>query len=271
MTRTKAAALLLVALIVSLPVSAQETRHEERTVPFEAGERVVIKNYKGSIDVATWQRPEAHVEVTLESDGDDRAVELTDIVIRKSNGRLEVSTDTESRRSLLGMVSGDNTRLPLVHIKVMVPPDADVHIEDYRSSIRVAGLQRGFEAETYRGTVEAKDITGVARVETYRGDVRLAGLRGGARVETYRGSVRAQFTSLEDDVRIETYRGDVELDLPRDAGFRLDVEQPRRASITSDFDLGSPGSGERIRRTVNGGGPLIRFETYRGQLALNAR
>lgn len=266
------------AVILSLPFIlllattclAQKQSITERTVRLDRNAEVVISNYKGCIDVDTWNRPEARVTVTVRSDGDERAVEETEVKIDDSSrSRLLIGTETESRSGgILNIFGTRNRPLPLVQIQVTIPEDARVVIDDYKSDIRISGLREEARVETYKGSLRGKALSGGLNVSTYKGKVEVADVEGPLRIDTYKGHVIARFAVLDDDVDLETYKGEIELVLPSDAAFNVEADGGRRGDVTSDFEYVAQARSGWLRGQVNGGGPVIRFETNKGSLAL---
>ena len=71
--------------------------------------------------------------------------------------------------------------------------------------------------------------------------------------------------------------------LPRNAGFDLDADLGRRGTLRSDFDVDNRRRDDDddgywdaddddddniVRGAVNGGGPRLRLESYKGRIAL---
>ena len=99
-------------------------------------------------------------------------------------------------------------------------------------------------------------------------------LDGALRYDTYKGTGHIVFSRLAESSYVETYKGDVTLVLPRNAGFDLDADLGRRGTLRSDFDVDHRrrhrrrDDGNIVRGAVNGGGPRLRLESYKGRIAL---
>lgn len=256
--------LITTALIgwMSAAVAQSETTRElHKVYALEQDGRVVIDTYKGSITVSTWSKAEVELHVKIEADGgsrsDEENVALTEIQMDSSPRELRLETDyhrTRSSRSFLGFTDNDGNR-PFVHYTVTMPATADLVIEDYKSESSIRGLSADLRFESYKGTLEASGIAGAINLETYKGDVDLA------------------IVKLGGDCRLETYKGSIRIRLPKGAGFELDAELGRRADLSSDFDIDGLREGHdrderEYRGPVNGGGPVIRMESYKGKLRL---
>jgi hypothetical protein len=257
--------LIALGLFASAFAAAVPVKNVHKTVPLAADGRLEISTYKGSIEVSTWDRPEAEITARVEPDSssDDsaevaaRKVDETRIEIDGGGSSVRVKSDySRVKDGSFFAIFGSQGTLPFVHYVVKLPATARLKIEDYKSDSHVTGLR--------------SDL----KVHTYKGQVRVDALDGGADVDTYKGDVRVRFARYAHASRFETYKGEIEVRLPRDSHFDLDASGGRRGNVDSDFD-----HLERVERAgwrrgvsahgaVNGGGPSLRFETSRGTLRI---
>lgn len=242
---------------------AAPVKDVHRTLALAADGRLEISAYKGTIEVSTWDRPEADISARVEADtsgGDSdatlaRKVEETRVEIDGGGGSVRVKSDYSRVRDghFLGLFGSQGT-VPFVHYKIRMPATARLAVDDYKSDTRVAGLKADLKLHTYKGTVRVEGLDGAADVDTYKGDVRVA------------------FARYSRSSRFETYKGEMEVSLPRDSRFALEAEAGRRGSLDSDFGsverVGWRSREERARSDVNGGGPALRIETSRGTIRL---
>jgi hypothetical protein len=252
------------SLLVAAPLHAAKEHH--KTLPLEPGGTFTVHNYKGSITVTAGSQNEVRIDVRVEPDGDDedqlRKVEETEIEFSGGGRSVTVRTDyAEVKKRNRGFFSGWNEdgRLPLVRYTITMPKTARLVIEDYKSDIAVSG------------------IAGELDVETYKGEVRIKGVEAAARFETYKGTMRVDVAQLGGDLDISTYKGSYEIELPKASRFTLDADTGKRGSLESDFEMTSGARrregrrSERVSGQVNGGGPRIDFETYKGSLTLREK
>lgn len=252
-------ALLLLVLTTST-ASAQMEKTIRETLELNEDGLLSIDTYKGSITITTWDREEVEVDVLIEADDDDELVEDTEIIISGNARRIRIETDyDEAKRKKRGWSPfGNNSySLPFVHYTIRMPRTAALQIDDYKSEIDVRALEADMELETYKGSVE------------------IRGFVGGISLETYKGDVYVQFDEMTDDSSFETYKGDIDIDLPEDAAFDLDAELGKRGDLNTDFRLrdyrSRRGDDNEYRGRVNGGGPELRLDTYRGQYRIRTR
>jgi len=262
--------LLCAGLLAAMPARAQEEKKLTFNESLESDGRLVIETHKGSITVTTWDRDEVAVEVRIVADETDALVESTDVEVRRSGGTLRFETQYDEdvwkrlrRRGLLDMISNGFSQ-PFVHYEIRMPRTARLEIDDYKSEISVRGLQADLVIDTYKGEVEVEDLDGALRFDTYKGTGHIV------------------FSRLAESSYVETYKGDVTLVLPRNAGFDLDADLGRRGKLRSDFDVDNrrrrdddddgywdaDDDDNIVRGAVNGGGPRLRLESYKGRIAL---
>lgn len=258
--RPRILALGSAGLLASALASAAPVREFHRTLPLAADGRVAISTYKGSIQVSCWDRPQVEVSARIEPDGSDsdadRRVEQTEVAIDAAAGSIRIRSNYDGIRNhhFLGLFGFSNGALPFVHYTVRMPATARLDIDDYKSDTRIAGLRADLKVHTYKGQVDVERLDGAARIDTYKGEIRVG------------------FSRYSRPSRFETYKGSVDVRLPRDSRFSLDADGGRRGGVASDFAVASRRSGrlggESARGDVNGGGPVLRFETSRGSLRL---
>ncbi len=259
--------LLFGAVVLSQLVAAQPSREVKKSVPLDAGGRLVVDAYKGSITITTWDRAEVDISARIEvdesiwesrRDAEDK-VRDTEVRIEGSSREVRLKTDytrlKRRHRSFWDLVDGDTGPLPFVHYTIKMPRTASLKIKDYKSETNVTDVK--------------SDIS----LYTYKGKVRLVGVEGSVDLETYKGEVRVDYAALGRFSRFETYKGDVDITLPRKSGFELEADLRRGGSLRSDFEVEEQYRSRHHRSkeyqgSVNGGGPRLRLETYKGTYRL---
>ena len=254
--------LVTAGLFASALAAAATVKNVHKTVPLAPDGRLEISAYKGSIEVTTWDRPEADITARVEPDSssDDsaelaaRKVEETRIEIDGGGSSVRVKSDySRVKDGSIFWIFGNHGTLPFVHYTVRMPATARLEINDYKSDSRVTGLKADL------------------KLHTYKGQVRVEGLDGGANIDTYKGDVRVHYARYSPASRFETYKGEIEVRVPRDSRFDLDAHEGRRGSVESDFETVERAGLRRatsMHGSINGGGPALRFETSKGSLRL---
>lgn len=244
-------------------LQAADFKEINQTIPIDRDGHLYLDNFKGSITVTTWDRPEIALNVRIDPDGratdalEMKKVALTEIRVSGSGSSVTIRTNYDKLSSLRfqEIMTFHDQSLPFAHYNIQMPATAQLDIKDYKSDIRVSNLHSDLRLNTYKGTVA------------------VAHLDGAARVETYKGTVRLEFARFQKDSRFETYKGEIELRMPRDSAFDLDAETGRHGDLNSEFPLtisAGRSSWGHSSGAVNGGGPRLRFTTHRGALRIIA-
>ena len=263
--------LVLMLFILAVPAYAQQKSYNES---FDIGNngRVSVDTYKGSIDVTTWSGNTVEVEAIIESDGNDALVEFTEVRIRKSGKGVYIETDYSEAKKQQKRMKKNRYSLPFVYYTIRMPESAKLMIDDYKSDIDIEGLNADLSLETYKGEVDVRNVAGELNIETYKGDVRIRDLSGGLIADTYKGSFDVEFTAFTANTVFDTYRGDIEVTLPEGSGFDLDADLGNKGDFDASFNVSSlKRSKKQYRGEVQGGGPLLEFDTYRGSLSVRTR
>ena len=277
-TLTLLLCLLVGGWLAALPAQAQEEKSLSFSESLDDDGTLIVDTHKGSVTVTVWDRDEVEADVRIVADDNDELVEGTDVIVRHSGRTLRFETDYDvdawedfRRRGLFGVIS-EGFSSPFVHYEIRMPRTARLKIDDHKSEIRVTGLEADLSIDTHKGIVDVKDLDGALRLDTHK------------------GIVDVHFSRLADDSVIDTYKGSVTLVLPDDEGFDLRAELSRKGDLDSDFairddrrrrDRDGDGywdadddddDGEQIYRAeVNGGGPQLRLETYKGRFKLRSQ
>ena len=306
--RRRSLAIVGMALLLVLAAAAQGGPNTkfEKTVDLAAGGRLTLETFKGSIELTSWNQNKVEIVARIEP-GDDvsseyaqRSVEATEIDVWGSGRSLSIRSNYEDvpcrEDADRGWGLGNCSKtLPYVHYQIKAPHNLSIRLEDHKSEIDISGFDGDLDLDTHKGTVKLTDLTGEIRLDTHkgrveasglsgdirlntlRGRIRLAGLRGRVRVETHRGEVSIDALEIDGSSRLETHRGHIVLSLPESQGFDVRGEIGRRGAFDSDFDITLRTFGrrernrDRIEGTINGGGPEIYINTYRGEIRLRRR
>jgi hypothetical protein len=280
--------LLLVLLLVPT-VHGQASRTVSRTFDLASGGTVTLESYKGRIDVQTWDREQARVEVQIESD-EQSAVEQTNIRFESENDRLDIETDydeLEDGQKLFGLFRLGSIDRPSTNYTLTVPRTSNLTVDTYSAATTVTDLNGDLRVDAYSAALTVNRLTGTLRADTYSGDVTVTGLDGALRGDTYSGTLRADslsgrvafstysgsatlgFAALTGDCRFDSFSGDVTVTLPASAGAVVETEE---GALDSDLPLRIERVGDdRIRGTLGDGGPRLRFDTFSGTLSVRAR
>jgi DUF4097 and DUF4098 domain-containing protein YvlB len=132
--------------------------------------------------------------------------------------------------------------------------------------IDVKNLTGNAELRTSGGGIRVESMRGDVDADTSGGDVRLMNVDGKIRGNTSGGSVRCSLSGPNRGISATTSGGDIELTLPRSTAGNLEATTSG-GDITTDIPVtGTVLKEDRVRGTVNGGGPLIEARTSGGSI-----
>jgi len=271
--------LLLLALALPGLALAQAEKSFSRKVDLRSGGRLSLETFKGSIELEPWDREQVEIEAKIIADSEsgdaygERSVEATRVEVTGSGSSVRIKSSyqdvpCEEAFSLLGsLFGGCSKRLPLIHYTIRAPRELQIRIEDHKSTIELTGFRGRFSIQTHKGIVDATELSGEFILETHKGRARVLGLEGGFSVETHRGEIEIQALEITSRSRIDTHRGTVTITLGQSQGLSIRADLGRRAGFHSDFPLTMTATrGGRLEGDINGGGPVLRIATYRGEI-----
>ena len=236
--------------------AAGATKEVSRTIPLAADGTLTIDTYKGSVTLSTWDRSEVSLKARIEPDGDcatsDEDVQRTEVEVSASARDVRIHSDY-SRVPSHPFTWGDCGSRPFVHYELKMPRTASLRLKDYKSTSKIDGVAADVEIETYKGTVRATRLAGALKIQTYKGDV------------------DAELLGVKNGVKLETYKGSIDLSLPRNSRFTASGETRKGELEAETFGLTTRAlshHGARLSGDVNGGGPSVSLETYKGTIRL---
>jgi len=280
--------LLLLTAGLSSSALAQSSRSLSRTFELASSGSVSLSAYKGRVDVQTADTDSVRVAVRIEADKQE-FVDQTRVRFDVSREHLAIETDydeVEAEQKLLGLFSVGSVNRPATTYTLTLPRSAALSVETYSAPVQVgtlAGALRvetysgdlsanqtdSLHAETYSGHVHASRVEGPITVETYSGRLRVDSLSGSVTFTSYSGSATLGLTRLTADSRFDTYSGDVSLTLRDGTGTVIETTED---AFESDVPVRTEQlDDDRIRATVGGGGPLLRFDSSSGVIRLQRR
>lgn len=243
MFRQIAAALVVACAIV--PAAAAQTRETEqvdRTIPFQPGGSLRLKNFSGDIRIT----------------GSDAAEVAIHAVRRATRSRLDrikltieatgafVTIDANDR----GGERGGRNNVVETSFEIRVPRKTSLDIHSFSSTITI------------------DDVAGRHEVNNFSGNVRLTRVAGPVRAKTFSGAIHLDAADSGHDLVFDTFSGDVELVLPANAGADLRVNS-FSGDIRTDLPLTLVSKSRRdLRATLNGGGGDVRVKTFSGDIHL---
>jgi hypothetical protein len=250
--------LALVMLAVSAIAFAADVKDVNRTVALSANGSVEIETHKGTIQVTVWDRQEVEIKARIQAEPgttmDQRRFDGTEVRIESSPNSVQIRTYYPDFAWCCSF--DDNGNNPEVRYTIRMPKMAKLKIHDHRTETEVSGVQGGLDLTTHRGSAHIHGLSGPLHVDTHRGDIHV------------------DFSLFTEASSIVSYRGTVELSMPKTSRFSIESNAGRRGSIFTDFSVMTTTFARRaggVHGAVNGGGPLLRLETERGEIQIHGK
>lgn len=215
----------------------------EKTMPLAAGGTVRLENVNGTVSVSAWDREEVEIHAVKTARRSSADLNLVDIEVKSTGGRVEVNTRYPSDQGV------DVT----VEYKIHVP--RRVQLES---------------VATVNGNVRVTDVDGGGQLHTVNGDVEVYDCSGGFSARTTNGNVREELRGLDaKDLALETMNGSILLALPPNAGAELDA-QSLNGEIRTEEPVLLKGAARHgsFRGKLGAGGVPLRIRTVNGAIQI---
>ena len=259
-----------------------------------SGGDINLERVDGTIDAATSggdigvERCGSRVSVHT-SGGDIELLQVTgviscatsggDIVLRDLNGEADMATsggdidilDVKGNKLVDASTSGGD-----IHAENI---EADLDLSTSSGDIDIINIIGSLDVATANGDVQGDNIAGSAiEAATANGDIVLENIQGELSVATSSGNVVVRMKKSKEFFAIDmvTAKGDIRCYLPDNykGNVSAKIQKWRKGSmndISSDFplDIKTEDSNTRVAvGDINGGGPSIRLETYKGDIEI---
>ena len=148
----------------------------------------------------------------------------------------------------------------------------DVQAQTSGGSLRFGAIQGSIWGKTSGGSIKVASCSGGADVRTSGGGIRLESVGGDVNAKTSGGSIHAVMkTQLQDACSLRTSGGGITVTLIPDIAIDVDAETSG-GRVSTDFTVASVIQGKvpknKLKGSVNGGGPLLKLHTSGGSIYL---
>jgi DUF4097 and DUF4098 domain-containing protein YvlB len=283
------------ATTAMVPISGFTGEEIDRTLDMPANGLVQVENLAGSIEFATWDKPEAQirgkagdnveeVEITATSNG-------VQIRVRNRKGNRNVDdTELYLRIPEAASIEADSVS---ADISVSGSRGESILLNTVSGDIEIDASPNQLELHSVSGDVEFEGSVKRASVETVSGEIVLIGPAGEVSVSTVSGEVsleagavaRGKFESVSGDLILalsvedggrlscDSMSGDVQLRLPASQQAEF-TAQSYSGDINSEFGTStrvSKGPGVMLRHREGDNGAQIRLETFSGDVSIRTK
>lgn len=237
-----ATALAALALTAGAAAQQRETEQVDRTIPFQPGGTLRLKNFSGDIRITG-------------SDSSDVTMHAVRRATRERLDRIRLTIETTG--SVITINANDRQD----------DGERRNNVVETSFEIRVP-RQTSLDVNAFSSPITVEDVQGRHNVQTFSGDLRLWKMAGPVRAKTFSGTIRLESTSTGDDLDLDTFSGDVELRLPPTAGADVHFNS-FSGGIDSDLPLTLISQSRRnLLATLNGGGADVHVKTFSGDVRL---
>ena len=139
-------------------------------------------------------------------------------------------------------------------------------------SVKLTSCDSAVDVKTSSGSIKIGDVAGNVQAQTSSGSIRLGSVGGTVNARTSSGSIRASLTDQpKGECTLHTSAGSITVTLIPDIAMNLDAETSV-GRVSTDFAVASVIQGKipknRLRGSINGGGPLLKLRTSAGSIRL---
>jgi len=222
-------AVLLLALVAA-PAAAQrkETETVDRTLPFQSGGTVKLKNFSGDARIAGTATNDVVVHAVRK--GTREQLDNIKLDIQASGSTIEI----EANRRNPSWDEHDNNVVE-TEFEIQVPSATELDLHAFSGNLIVRGTTASIEAKTFSGDVDL--------------DVSTASAAPDVKAETFSGDIATRLPDVSNGhIRFNSFSGDFRSDFP--------VMLKSRSKRDISADIGS------------GGGANLEFKTFSGDLKL---
>lgn len=236
---TTAAAVL--ALLMSVPLSAQVTQEFHKTVPLSADGRVSLDNINGDVEITGWNSNEVQIDA-MKTARDQQRLDEAQIEVSATSNSVEIKTHYPEHHN--------NNNPASVHYTLHVPQNARLdRINLVNGALNVQKLSGEINADLVNGKLKASDLSGEADLATVN------------------GTIEADYTSLNNvhGIKLKSVNGTVNLLLPQSPNADVSASVVN-GSISTDFPLTVKGRfvGKSMSGTLGSGGVRIELSNVNG-------
>ena len=230
--------------------AAQEAEHVNRTIRFDPGGTLRLKNFSGRVSIAASDEP--HVVIDAVRRAPRRRLERIRLDIHTEGSGVVVVDANRRDRSWFEFIGGNNVVETDFNIKV--PRRTDLDISVFSSPVTVDSVEGSHKVHSFSGRLTLNDVAGPVRAHTFSGAV----------------VIREKAWDDGQRIDVDTFSGDVELHVPDSARGSVSFNS-FSGRLNSVMPLTLRSSNRRSLRAELGGGgnSQLRFKTFSGSVKID--
>jgi hypothetical protein len=251
--RTLAAAFAVLAL--AMPVHAapgvfDETEHVSRTIQFDPGGTLRLKNFSGRVTITASDRSEVVIEAVRRA---TRArLDRIKLDIHTA-GANTIMVDANQRDHSWWEFAGNNVVETDFDIKV--PRRTQLDLSVFSSPVSVTGVDGAHKLHGFSSPLVLNDVAGSVRAHTFSGSV----------------TIREKSWEPNQTIDVDTFSGSIELHVPDSARGTVTFSS-FSGRLNSEMPLTMHSSSRRALTAELGGGGdggTLRFKTFSGSVKID--
>jgi hypothetical protein len=266
-TRFRPILYIILSLLISSALYAQEERKEQFTVPLSSPGKpgsLEVELVAGSIKVTGYDGKEVLIEATSPAPKEDEnrpanangMKRITgnsfSIEVEENNNKVEVETDSYKHR---------------INLTIKVPKNFSLKLSTVNN-----------------GLISVENVSGETEISNVNGGISLTNISGSAIANTVNGHITALFNEVKPDtpMAFTTLNGNVDVTFASNVKANIKIKS-ERGEIFTDFDMAIDSSKPKVeqksssgvyrvsiedwvRGKINGGGPEFMFKNMNGNI-----
>jgi DUF4097 and DUF4098 domain-containing protein YvlB len=283
------------AVAMMAPVTGFSGEDIDKTLEMPADGLILVENLAGTIEFATWDRPE--VQIRGEAGDDVEEVEITkssngiQVRVHNRKGSRHIDgTDLYLRIPEAASIEADSVS---ADISIIGNRGESILLNTVSGDLEVNATPQRLELHSVSGDAEFEGTVMRSSTETVSGEITLVGVAGEVSVSTVSGDVtleagdvtRGRFESVSGDMTLalsleeggrltcDSMSGDVTLRLPKSQQADF-TAQSYSGNIHSEFGNSarvSNGPGVMLQHREGDNGAQIRLESFSGDISIRTK
>jgi hypothetical protein len=244
--RILCAAGLVVALASPVAAQPKETERVDRTIPFQPGGTIVLKNFSGEVRINGTGGNQVVLKAVRTATRE--RLDRIKLDIQVSGSTLRIDANDRDRSS------DDKDNVVETEFDLAIPAQTNLDVNAFSSDIVIDGVEGRQKLHTFSGSITVKNGTGPFNLNSFSGsiDVDLSG-------------------AATPEIQAETFSGDIEARVSGSAGAEVEFSS-FSGGLSSDVPLTlRSGNKKRFSGTLNaGGGNELKFKTFSGDVRIKS-
>jgi DUF4097 and DUF4098 domain-containing protein YvlB len=247
-------AAIAVTVCLSTGAAAAQTRETEqvdRTIAFQPGGTLRLKNFSGDIRITGVDAGEVTIHAVRRATRE--RLDRIKLTIETSGALLTINANDRG-----GYDDDDDDR----------DHDRDRNnVVETSFEIRLPRMT-SLDVNSFSSAIVIDNVEGRHKINNFSGDLRLTRMAGPVRAKTFSGTINLDAADTGHDLDLDTFSGDVELNLPQNAGADTHFNS-FSGDVRTDLPINLVSKSRRnMHATLNGGGADVRVKTFSGDVRL---